>query len=104
MYENEVKNKSLLKFLKTQTNEWSHKHKWESNPGHLFMIYHDIMMLRGDGFYMAICKKYWNTFFETHIVPEFIIVANDVFEIDYRATANKILDICVKDLSHQLSS
>jgi hypothetical protein len=102
MYESDVKNKPLLKFLKKQTCEW--RGESISNTGDLFRIYHDIMVLRGEGCYKAICEKHWQTFFPIHIVPAFIIVTDGVFEIDYQETAKQILDACVKQLCSELSN
>lgn len=102
MYENEVKNKPLLKFLKKQTCEW--RGEYILNTGDLFRIYHEIMILRGERRYKAICESHWQTFFPIHIVPAFIIVADGVFEIDYENTAEQILNVCVKQLCSELSN
>jgi hypothetical protein len=102
MYENEVKNKPLLKFLKKQVSDWQGPN-WKGGAGELFLIYHEIMMLYNAKLYITICKKYWNTFFPIHIVPDFIIT-DDAFDINYEKTAEKILDVCVKDLAHNLQT
>ncbi len=103
MYENEVKNKPLLKFLKKQTCDWEDG-EWISNAGDLFRIYHEIMMLRSEECPKTICIKYWNTFFPMHVVPSCIIIREGVFEIDYEDTAEQILNVCVKQLCSKLSN